>query len=55
MRCVATLEGQVLQVRRTPAGESVGYGASHVTQRDTVIAVVGMGYADGVPRALSNC
>ena len=55
MRCVATLEGQVLQVRRTPAGESVGYGASHVTQRDTVIAVLGMGYADGVPRALSNC
>ena len=54
MRCVATLEGEVLQVRRTPAGVPVGYGASHVTQRDTVIAVVGMGYADGVPRALSN-
>lgn len=54
MRCVATLEGEVLQVRKTPAGVSVGYGATHVTQHDTLIAVVGMGYADGVPRALSN-
>lgn len=54
MRCVATLEGEVLQVRETPAGVSVGYGATHVTARDTVIAVVGIGYADGVPRVLSN-
>ena len=54
MRCVATLEGEVLQVRKTPAGVPLGYGATHVTQRDTLIAVVGMGYADGVPRALSN-
>ena len=54
MRCVATLEGQVLQVRKTPAGVPVGYGATHVTPRDTVIAVVGIGYTDGVPRALSN-
>jgi len=55
MRCVATLEGEVLQVRKVVAGASVGYGASHVTGRDTTIAVVGMGYADGLPRALSNC
>lgn len=54
LRCVATLEGEVLQVRKVPAGVPVGYGATHVTARDTVIAVVGIGYADGVPRALSN-
>ena len=54
MRCVATLEGKVLQVRRVPAGVPVGYGGTHVTARDTVIAAVGIGYADGVPRALSN-
>ena len=54
MRCVATLEGEVLQVRNVPADMSVGYGAAHVTERDTVVAVVGIGYADGVPRALSN-
>ena len=54
MRCVATLEGEVLQVREAPAGVPVGYGATHVTRRNTAIAVVGIGYADGVPRALSN-
>lgn len=54
MRCVATLEGEVLQVREVMAGAPVGYGASHVTKRDTTLAVVGIGYADGLPRALSN-
>ena len=54
MRCVATLEGEVLQVRKVAAGVPVGYGASHVTGRDTTVAVVGLGYADGLPRALSN-
>ena len=54
MRCVATLEGEVLQVRNIPAGVPVGYGATHVTGGDTVVAVVGIGYADGLPRDLSN-
>ena len=54
MRCVATLEGEVLQVRNVPAGAAVGYGAAHATERDTAVAAVGVGYADGVPRALSN-
>lgn len=54
MRCVATLEGEVLQVRKVMAGASVGYGASHVTARETMVAVVGIGYADGLPRTLSN-
>ena len=54
MQCVATLEGEVLQVRRVRAGESVGYGGSRVLARDATVAVVGAGYADGVPRLLSN-
>ena len=54
MRCVATLEGQVLQLRRVPAGEPVGYGGTRRLERDAVVAVVGAGYADGVPRLLSN-
>ena len=54
MRCVATLEGEVLQTREVPAGETVGYGATYTLQRDATIAVVGIGYADGVPRLLSN-
>ena len=54
MRCVATFEGQVLQLRRVPAGETVGYGGTCRLERTTRVAVVGVGYADGVPRLLSN-
>ena len=54
MRCVATFEGQVLQLRRVPAGETVGYGGTRCLMHDALIAVVGAGYADGVPRLLSN-
>jgi alanine racemase len=54
MATVVTLEAQVLQVRDVPAGEAVGYGASFRTNRAMTLAVVGIGYADGVPRLLSN-
>ncbi len=54
MRPVATLEGQVLQVRDVAAGESVGYGATFIAEHPCRIATVGAGYADGVPRQLSG-
>ena len=44
----------VIQVRRLPAGESVGYGATCTFAKPRVIAVVAGGYADGVFRSLSN-
>ena len=48
------MEAQVVQVREVEPGETIGYGASHrATQRMTV-AVVGIGYADGLPRLLSD-
>ncbi|MBN9021227.1 MAG: alanine racemase [Rhizobiales bacterium] len=50
MRPVATLEGLVLQVRTVPAGEAVGYGAAETVARETRVAVVGVGYADGYHR-----
>ena len=43
-------EARVLQVRAVPAGETVGYGASWTAQRDSRIAVINMGYADGYLR-----
>lgn len=52
---VATLQGPVLQVREHPAGVALGYGASYITRSTTRVATVGLGYADGVPRLLSNC
>lgn len=37
-------------VKKVPANSPVGYGASESTSRDTVLGVVTMGYADGIPR-----
>jgi alanine racemase len=51
---VATFDAPVLQVRRVEAGQTIGYGATFVAPSARLIAVVGAGYADGVPRLLSN-
>lgn len=47
---VMTLKSQVIAVRSLSAGESIGYGASFVTQRPTRVGVVAIGYGDGYPR-----
>jgi alanine racemase len=44
----------IVQVRDAPAGESVGYGRSFVTQRPTRIALLPVGYDDGLPRNAGN-
>jgi len=44
------VRARVLRVRRVPKGESVSYGASWVAPRDTVVATLGIGYADGIRR-----
>jgi alanine racemase len=49
-----TLEAPVLMVREARTGESVGYGATYTLIRDSRIAIVGLGYADGFLRALSS-
>lgn len=54
MRPVVKLEGRILQMREANKGESVGYGAEHVLTRNSVIAVAGIGYADGYHRSASG-
>jgi alanine racemase len=49
-----TLFGRILQVRDVVTGETVGYGATRTLNRPTRIAVVAVGYADGIFRALST-
>jgi len=51
---VIRLQARVLQVRYIDAPATVGYGASHRVAKGTVIATVGVGYADGLPRASSG-
>lgn len=51
---VVTLSLPVIQTREVEPGEAVGYGCTWVAERPSVIATVGGGYADGLPRTLSN-
>ena len=44
----------VLQLKRVPKSSSLGYGRTFVTRRESLIATLPMGYADGYPRILSN-
>ncbi len=44
----------VAQVKTIPAGQSIGYGRTHVTDKDTVIALIPQGYSDGFDRGLSG-
>lgn len=54
LKAVMRLTGQVMQVRRLAKHGSVSYGARFVAPEDMPVAVVCMGYGDGLPRALSN-
>lgn len=54
IRQVARIEAQVVQRRAIPSGESCGYGATFVAERDTEAAIVNLGYADGYLRGFSS-
>lgn len=54
MRSVVGLSVRILQTRLGKKGESAGYGASHVFEKDTMLATVSFGYADGFVRSGSN-
>lgn len=46
-----TLRTSVVNVKRVPAGTGVSYGPEHVTGAPTTLALLPLGYADGLPRA----
>lgn len=47
---VLSLRARVAAVHRVPAGEGAGYGLAFTARRDTCLAVLAIGYADGLPR-----
>ena len=51
---VMTLKSRVSAVKRYPAGTRVSYGGTFITQRETRMGVIPIGYADGLHRTLSN-
>ncbi|MEE4451314.1 alanine racemase [Novosphingobium resinovorum] len=54
MRAVVALETAIAQLRTVPAGTGVGYGLTFHAARETRIATIPVGYADGWPRSLGN-
>lgn len=54
IRPVAALRCRIGTVKQVEAGQPVGYGCTWRTERDSRIAVLPLGYADGYPRALSG-
>lgn len=51
---VGTLKSIISQVRTIPAGDSVGYGRRFMAQKETKIATIPIGYADGISRLWGN-
>lgn len=54
VRAVCAFLTRVVDLRTIPAGECVGYDDAHPVARDTVVATLSVGYADGYPRCLSG-
>lgn len=54
LRPAMTLRAAVAAVRRVPAGQGVSYGYQHRTTSESTLALISVGYADGVPRAASG-
>jgi len=54
LKNVTTLKTTISQLKKIKAGESIGYSRKGVATKDSVIATVRIGYADGYPRLLSN-
>jgi alanine racemase len=51
---VLQVRARVTQVKTIEAGEGVSYGYKYIAKQDILIAIVEIGYADGIPRNLSN-
>nr|WP_243752403.1 alanine racemase [Leucobacter weissii] len=49
-----TLRSQIVALRDVPPGTGVSYGYNHLTQGETTLGLVPIGYADGMPRALNG-
>ena len=51
---VVTLKTVITQIKNIPAGETIGYNRTWRLRRDTQVAIIPIGYADGYPRELCN-
>jgi alanine racemase len=49
-----TLKSRVSLIRNLPKGHGISYGRTSILEKDTAVATIGIGYGDGLPRALSG-
>jgi alanine racemase len=54
LKPVATLKTIISQIKKIPAGETIGYGRKGKAMKDTTLATIAIGYADGFSRAFSR-
>lgn len=54
LRPAMTLGARLVMVKRLPAGSGISYAHQYVTEAETTVGLVPLGYADGVPRAASS-
>ena len=54
LETVGTLKSIISQIRIIPAGDSVGYGRRFMAEKQTKVATIPIGYADGISRAWGN-
>ncbi len=54
LKPILEVKAKVIQIKRINKGEFIGYNQTYKTKKNIVVAIVGVGYADGIPRSLSN-
>jgi alanine racemase len=54
LKPVLSWKTRILQLKKVPAGSSISYGQTFITKRESLIATLPLGYADGYSRLLSN-
>ncbi|WP_317993652.1 alanine racemase [Bartonella gliris] len=54
LKPVLKIEAQITQIRSVDAGVPTGYGETFITRKPSTLATISVGYADGLPRILSN-
>jgi alanine racemase len=54
LQTVATLRSTIAQIKKLKAGDSVSYNRKGIVEKDSLIATIRLGYADGYPRRLGN-
>jgi alanine racemase len=55
LKPVLSLQTRIAHLKKVPKNETLGYGRTFKTERDSIIATIPIGYEDGYRRSLSNC